>query len=180
MRINFVLTNRFVALIALCLSSVQFALAQTPTAQQIAAKIDEYMNAAVQINRFSGSILVARDGQPIVSKGYGMANYELDVPNTPQTVFRLGSLTKQFTATAIMMLQERGKLNVNDSICKFLSDCPAAWQPITIRNLLTHTSGIPNYTALPDYEKTQSLPVTQARLIARLKDKPLEFAPGEK
>ena len=180
MRMNFVLTNRFVALIALCLSSVQFALAQTPTAQQIAAKIDEYMTAAVQINRFSGSILVARDGQPIVSKGYGMANYELDVPNTPQTVFRLGSLTKQFTATAIMMLQERGKLNVNDSICKFLSDCPAAWQPITIRNLLTHTSGIPNYTALPDYEKTQSLPVTQASLIARFKDKPLEFAPGEK
>jgi CubicO group peptidase (beta-lactamase class C family) len=141
MHINFTSTNRFIALIALCLFSVQFTLAQTPTAQQIAAKVDEYMNAAVRVNRFSGAILLARDGQPITSKGYGMANYELDVPNTPQTVFRLGALTKQFTATAIMQLQERGKLSVNDSICKHLSDCPAAWQPVTVRNLLTNTSG---------------------------------------
>src|SRR3712207_5720132 len=79
-----------------------------------------------------------------------------------------------------MMLQERGKLGVNDSICKYLGDCPAAWQPITIRHLLTHTSGIPSYTALPDYEKTQSLPVTHAGLIGRFRDKPLESAPGEK
>ena len=78
------------------------------------------------------------------------------------------------------MLQERGKLNVNDLICKYLSDCPAAWQPITIRNLLTHTSGIPKITALPDYAKTMSLPVTHASLIERFKNKPLEFPPGEK
>ena len=177
--------HQLVAVAALCLLAAQYAPAQTPAAptqspQQIAAKIDEYMNAAVKVNRFSGSILVARDGQPIISKGYGMANYELDVPNTPQTVFRLGSLTKQFTATAVMMLQERGKLSVSDSICKHLSDCPAAWQPVTIRHLLTHTSGIPNYTALPDHGKTISLPVTHASLIARFKDKPLEFAPSEK
>jgi CubicO group peptidase (beta-lactamase class C family) len=183
MHINFVLTNRFIILIALSLFSAQFALAQNstaPSAQQIAAKIDEYMNAATKVDRFSGSVLVARDGTPVVSKGYGMASIELDVPNTPQTVFRLGSITKQFTAMAIMMLQERGKLTVGDSICKHLADCPAAWQTITIRHLLTHTSGIPNYTALPDYRKTQSLPVTHASLIERFKDKPLEFAPGEK
>ena len=76
-----------------------------------------------------------------------MANVELNVPNTPNTVFRLASITKQFTATAIMMLQERGKLNVNDPFCKYLTDCPAAWQPITIRQLMTMTSGIPGVTA---------------------------------
>ncbi|MCA1625369.1 MAG: serine hydrolase [Acidobacteria bacterium] len=185
MRMIFNHLNRFVTIVALCLLVFQSASAQNPSAspqsaQQIAAKVDEYMNAAVRVYRFSGSILVARDSQTIMSKGYGMANYELHVPNTPQTVFRLGSNTKSFTATAIMMLQERGKFNVNDSICKYLSDCPAAWQPITIRNLLTHTSGIPNYTALPDFGKTMSLPVTHASLINRFKDKPPEFAPGEK
>ena len=111
--------NRLFALAVLCLLAAQYVPAQSPgtpaqSPQQIAAKVGEYMDAAVRINRFSGSILMARDGQPVISKGYGMANYELDVPNTPQTVFRLGSLTKPFTAAAIMMLQERGKLNTVD------------------------------------------------------------------
>lgn len=184
MPINFIRKNRFTALVALCLFSVQFAWAQNstaPSAQQIAAKVDEYMNAAVKVDGFSGSVLVTRDGSPIVSKGYAMASIELNVPNTPQTVFRLGSLTKAFTAMAIMMLQERGKLNTSDSICKHLADCPAAWQPVTIRQLLTHTSGIPNFTSFPDYRKTVSLlPASHESFIGRLKDKPLEFAPGEK
>ncbi|MDQ6787728.1 MAG: serine hydrolase [Acidobacteriota bacterium] len=174
---------RLTALVALCLVFVSYASAQNavlPSSQQITAKVDEYMNAAVHVDGFSGSILVARDGQPVVSKGYGMANVELDVPNSPQTVFRLGSVTKQFTAMAIMMLQERGKLNVNDPACKYLSDCPAAWQPITVKNLLTHTAGVPNYTGFPDFAKTAVLPTTNAAMIAQLKDKPLEFAPGEK
>lgn len=156
------------------------AASSSPTAQQIAAKVDEYMNAAVRADGFSGSILVARDGSPVISKGYGLANIELNVPNTPQTVFRLASLTKQFTALAIMMLQERGKLNTGDSICKYLDACPAAWQPVTIRHLLTHTSGIPNYTSFPDFAKTSVLPATHESFIGRVKDKSLEFAPGEK
>ncbi len=102
------------------------------------------------------------------------------MPNTPQTVFRLGSITKQFTPMAVIMLQERNKLNVQDPICKYLENCPAAWQPVTIRHLLTHTSGIPNFTDFPDFAKIKALPVTHASLIERFKDKPLEFAPGEK
>jgi len=183
MRINFIRINRFVTLAALCLFSVQFALAQNPdapSAQQIAAKVDEYLNAAVKFNHFSGSVLVARDGQPVISKGYGMANYELNVPNTPQTVFRIASITKQFTAMAIMMLQERGKLNVNDPICKYLENCPAAWQPVTIRHLLTNTSGILSYTDLPDTQKVSVQPSTFAELVNLFRDKPLEFTPGEK
>jgi CubicO group peptidase (beta-lactamase class C family) len=147
---------------------------------QISAKVDEYMNAAVRVDGFSGSILVARDGQPVINKGYGMANFELNVPNDPNTVFRLGSITKQFTSTAIMMLQERGKLSANDPICKYFPECPQAWASVTIRHLLTHTSGIPSYTGFPDFAKTAVLPTNSAQMFAQLKDKPLESAPGEK
>lgn len=187
MHINFNFIYRFVFLFGLCLFGVQFLLAQNPTVssklstQQIVVKVDEYMNAAVKNYHFSGSILVARDGSPIVSKSYGMANYELNVPNTSQTAFRIASITKQFTAVAVMMLQERGKLNVNESICKYLEKCPAAWQPITIRNLLTHTSGIPNYRAMPRYSELASdSRFTYAGFVDVFRDAPLQFAPGER
>lgn len=163
--------------LAIAYPSAQRAAPSTPG---IPAKVEEYMAAAVSVNGFSGSMLVAKDGQPIVSKGYGMASIELAVPNTPQTVFRLGSITKQFTAMAIMILQERGKLRVSDPICRYLAECPDAWQPLTIRHLLTHTSGIPSYTSLPDFAKTAVLPASAAEMVSRFRDKPLEFAPGEK
>lgn len=175
--------NQLTAFLALCLLFVAQVSAQTAAAsppQEIARKVDEYMNAAVRVSRFSGAVLLARDGQPIVSRGYGMANFELDVPNTPQTVFRIGSVTKQFTGMAIVMLQERGKLSVNDPVCKHLPDCPPAWQPITIKHLLTHTAGIPNYTEFPDFMKTAAAETTPAELIGRFRDKPLQFALGEK
>ncbi len=181
MHINLIRSYRFFTLMALCLLSVQGSAAQAPTAKQVAAKVDEYMNAAVKFDQFSGAVLIARDGAPIVSRSYGMANYELKVPNTPKTVFETGSVTKQFTAMAIMQLQERGKLNVNDSICKYLEDCPAAWQSVTIRHLLTHTSGIMNYSSLPDWDdKISLLPYTRAGFVKVFRDIPLEFVPGEK
>lgn len=160
------------------------AFGQTPAVlspEQIVSKVDEYMSAAERVDRFSGTILLARDGKPIVSKGYGMANTEWDIPNSPRTAFRLGSVTKQFTAAAIMLLQERGKLSVSDPACKYVAECPPAWEPITIRHLLTHTSGIPNYTAFPGFlEKKAILPITTAKLLAEYKAKPLDFVPGEK
>ena len=174
--------SRLVVLAWIWAAASAYPSAQTagPSAAEIRTKVDEYMNAAVTVNGFSGSILVARNGQPVVSKGYGMANIELAAPNTPQTVFRLGSVTKQFTAMAIMILQEHGKLRVSDPICQYLTDCPAAWQPLTIKHLLTHTSGIPNYTNFPDFARTAVLPTPAADMVGMLKDKPLEFAPGEK
>ena len=173
---------RLALLASICAVAVSYGSAQSagPSATEIQTKVDEYMNAAMAVNGFSGSILVARNAEPVVTKGYGMANIELAVPNTPQTVFRLGSVTKQFTATAIMMLQERGKLRVSDPICQYLTDCPAAWQPLTIRHLLTHTSGIPNYTNFPDFARTAVQPTSSTDMIGMLRDKPLEFAPGEK
>jgi len=145
-------------------------------AQDITTKAD----AAAKQNDFMGSVLVAKGGKVLLKKGYGMANVELDVPNEPNTKFRLGSITKQFTATAILQLAAQGKLHVEDPVSKYIENSPASWKDITIHHLLTHTSGIPNFTSFPEYEKTQREPVTPVQLVARFKDRPLDFAPGSK
>jgi CubicO group peptidase (beta-lactamase class C family) len=149
-------------------------------AQDTAAKIDEYMAALVKLDRFSGAILVSKNTQVIRSAGYKFANAEWQMPNGTNTKFRIGSLTKQFTAMAVMILQEGGKLHTADPICQFLEGCPQAWKPITIRQLLTHTSGIPDYVNFPDFAQTQALAATPHQLIVRFRNKPLDFVPGEK
>lgn len=175
------IVNRFAVLFALILLfGVSISAQSKLSEKQIAEKVDEYMNAASRVDRFIGSVLVAKDGKPILIKGYGMANIELGVANSPQTVFRIGSITKQFTSMAIMILQERGKLSAGDPVCKYFENCPAAWQPLTLRHLLSHTSGITNYTNFPGFIKTAAIPTTTAEVIERFKDKPLEFTPGEK
>ena len=151
-----------------------------PTAHDLASRVEQYMAARVSRDHFSGAILIARDGRVLFSQGYGMANIEHDVPNSTRTKFRLGSITKQFTAMGIMILQERGKLNVQDKIKKYVPDAPKAWDEITIHHLLTHTSGIPNYTSFPEFLKTLPVRVSLKELIAKFKDKPLDFKPGEK
>jgi CubicO group peptidase (beta-lactamase class C family) len=113
-------------------------------------------------------------------EGYGFANLEWNIPNSPTTKFRLGSLTKQFTAASILLLEERGKLKVDDPVKKYMPDTPPAWDKVTIYNLLTHTSGIPSFTGFPDYASTEATPTTPEKLVARFRDKPLEFQPGEK
>ncbi len=155
-------------------------LAVNAIAQDTTAKFNEYMSALAKQDRFMGSVLVAREGKVVFSKGYGMANLEFDIPNTPQTKFRLGSVTKQFAAASILLLQERGKLSVQDPICKFVENCPKTWEPITVHHLLSHTSGIPNFTSFPEYPKTMMMPATMDSLMARFKDKPLDFQPMEK
>ncbi len=160
-----------------------FGLTTSSYAQDTTAKFDEYLTALTKQNRFTGSVLVARDGKILFSKGYGMANMEFDIPNTPNTKFRLGSITKQFTATSILLLQERGKLSVKDPICKYIENCPKTWEPVTIHHLLTHTSGIPSYTDVksPEEFRVMSLQrVTPAGFVDSFKSKPLEFAVGEK
>jgi CubicO group peptidase (beta-lactamase class C family) len=127
----------------------------------------------------SGAVLVAHNGM-LFEKGYDLADKDANIPNTPQTRFRIGSITKQFTAMAILILQDRGKLHVQDPICLYVPDCPQDWQPITIENLLTHTSGIPDYINSPDFVATWTEPATPEELIARFKDMPLEFPPGSR
>jgi CubicO group peptidase (beta-lactamase class C family) len=166
------------ALVAALFCHAPLAAQSGRSDQQISANIDEYMKAAVEIERFSGSILVARDGRAIVSKSYGDANVELGVPNTPKTVFRIASLTKQFTAAAIMILQERGELRVADSICKHLTDCPPTWHAITIHHLLTMTSGIPDVTNF-ELGPLRGLPAPWDQWLAATKRKPVVFKPGD-
>lgn len=148
---------------------------------EIVRQVDTYLKAAMAHERFRGSILIARNGVPIVNRGYGPANEEWAEPNTPETVFRIGSVTKQFTAMAILQLRDRGALALTDSLCTYVSPCPDTWRPITLRHLLTHTSGVPNYTSLPDWdERISRLPHTHSALVGEFSQLPLDFAPGEK
>ena len=136
--------------------------------------------AAYPAGQPGAAAIVVEDGKVVLRKGYGMANLELGVPDSPEMVFELGSVTKQFTAAAILLLQERGKLSVEDDITKYLPDFPTHGQTITIEHLLTHTSGIPSYTGLPEWFAKIREDLKPADVIALFKDKPLEFNPGER
>ncbi len=149
-------------------------------AQDNSARMEQVVQSYVANKQFMGSVLVAQDGKVVFSKGYGFANLEWDVPNSPTAKFRLGSVTKQFTAACILLLEERGKLKIDDPVKKYMPDAPAAWDKVTIFNLLTHTSGIPSFTGFPDYASTEAIATTPEKLVARFRDKPLEFQPGEK
>ncbi|MEM9162317.1 MAG: serine hydrolase [Cyanobacteria bacterium P01_F01_bin.4] len=146
------------------------------------AAIDAYLDAHNQTGRFSGNVMIARDGKPLLTRSYGMANWEHEVANTPETKFRIGSITKQFTAVAILQLQEQNLIDVNAPISTYLPDYPEG-DRITVHHLLTHTSGIPEYLdpeAFPDIEEWLRLPSTLDQIVARFQDLPLEFDPGEK
>ena len=150
-------------------------------ADDFAAKAEQFVNALVEQNQFTGTVLVARDGKPIFRKGFALADREWNIPNGPDTKFRLGSITKQFTATAILELAEAGKLKTDDPISKYYTDAPASWSKITIHHLLTHTSGIPSYTSIPRFFQKQAMfDLTPAEIVKLTQDQPLEFEPGEK
>lgn len=122
------------------------------------------------------SLAVIKDGQPIVNKGYGLANVELNIPVTSETVIRLGSVSKQFFTTAIMKLMEEGKLSIEDSIRKFFPKAPATWGPIKIKNLMSHTSGLQREAPAYDNFKIQS----DLEIVKSGYGLPLNFNPGEK
>lgn len=154
-----------------------------PTASpdtELAAKINRHVEAFVQGGRFQGSVLVAREGRVVLEKGYGLAQAEWGIANAPDTKFRLGSITKQFTGMAVLLLEQDGKLKTTASVCEYIAPCPERWKPITLHHLLTHTSGIPNFTSFPDYEKTMALPSPAAKTVERFRDRDLEFDPGTK
>ena len=164
-----------IAAAVLCLAPLcAFAQADpTPRMQQIIASYTGEKS-------FMGSVLVVKDGHTLIDQGFGSADLEWNIPNSPATKFRLGSITKQFTAASILLLQERGKLNIDDPVSKYMPDAPAAWSKITIYNVLTHTSGIPSFTGFPDYRTTEWKDTNPTELVARFRDKPLDFGPGTK
>src|SRR5215831_12713226 len=139
--------------IALILTTVW--LAQDKPQGQTVARMEQIVQSYVPDKQFMGSVLVAQNGKILLDKGYGFANLEWQIPNTPATKFRLGSITKQFTAASILLLEERGKLKVEDPVKKYMPDAPAAWDKVTIFHVLTHTSGIPNFTSFADYRQQE-------------------------
>ncbi len=147
------------------------ALTNSP-GSQIASQVDSLFNSQVAHDQFSGSVLIAKDGHILLAKGYSMANWQTQVPNTPLTRFYLGSVTKEFTAMAILLLQQRGKLDVHKPICAYISPCPSPWQPVTIHNVLTHTSGI------PELDTSELSGASPAAWIASFDSHPLHFTPG--
>ena len=165
----------------LLVASPALAAAPACAVPDYAKQARDLIRPYLEAESFSGSILVAKDGAPVWRESFGAANREWDVPNTADTKFRLGSITKQFTATAILQLVDQGKLSVDDPISKYYADAPAAWSKVTIKHLLTHTSGIPSYTALPGFfEKNSKLPLTPEEIVKLTRDLPLEFEPGAK
>ena len=149
----------------------------TFAAGSITDRLDAHVKAYFKRGLFSGSVLVAKSGNVLLSRGYGKSDYAQGTPNTPHTKFRLGSVSKQFTALAIMQLQEQGRLNESNPLSTYIPDYPNG-KNITIHHLLTHTSGIPNYTSLAHCEKNKAQPRSITRLISTFKNKKLEFKPG--
>lgn len=147
--------------------------------EDIRPKVDEYMNARLAAKNAGGSVLIAKDGNFLVSKGFGLADVAANMPNSPDTKFRIGSITKQFTAASILLLHEDGKLNVEDAFCKYMDSCPDAWKPVTIRNLATMSSGIPSFTGLPSFGELRKKDMKPAESIGLVKDLPLKAKPGE-
>jgi CubicO group peptidase (beta-lactamase class C family) len=143
-------------------------------------RMDQIVRSYSDSHQFMGSVLVAQGDKIVFEKSYGDANLEWNIPDDASTKFRIGSMTKQFTAASILLLEERGKLGTDDTVKKYMPDAPAAWDKVTIYNLLTHTSGIPSFTSFPDYHASEGTPTTPKALVDRFRDKPLEFQPGEK
>src|SRR5688572_19591256 len=161
------------------LALVVFAFATEGLAQDV-GRMSEVGDTHVSTSRFMGTALVAKDTEVLFDRSFGWANLEWDIANSPTTKFRIGSVTKQFTAAAILLLEERGKLTLEDRISKHVPDAPAAWQDITVFHLLTHTSGIPSFTGFKDYNTIKLSPSTAEKRVAQMRDHPLEFTPGEK
>ncbi len=161
------------------------ARAQATATDSLSARVDHVVLAELERQKIPGiSLGVMRDGRLIKAQGYGLANVELGVPVTPQSIFQTGSVGKQFTAAAVMMLVEEGRVGLDDSIAHYLPEAPSAWKGVTVRHLLTHTSGIADYGG---EESTMGKGVldfrrdyTEDELVRIFAAMPLDFAPGER
>src|SRR5687767_11611915 len=143
-----------------------------------ADKVDDYVKAQMEQRRIPGlSLAIVKNGRVTKHEAYGLASLELKAPAHKETVFEIGSVTKQFTAALVLMLVEEGRLGLDEKITRFFENAPESWKNITIRHLLTHTSGIRNYTGLPGFEMTKKLDAQ--RFVATIAAQPLESKPGD-
>lgn len=175
-------TQRLALLICLCQASLSVRANDSPQPADLPSRCDAYMQArmAYKGTKFSGAVLAAKDGTVIYSQGFGLANREYDIPNTPQTRFRLASVSKQFTATGIMILEHEGKLRLDEPISKYVSNIPEAWGQATLHHLLSHTSGIPENLRPALLKGMWGQYIPREKLFEHLKNSKLDFPPGEK
>jgi CubicO group peptidase (beta-lactamase class C family) len=160
-------------LIALFVAGKAFGQTPDPPSDAVA----QYVKAEMARQHIPGiALLVSHNGQPIRAQSFGFSNVELQVPVKPETVFQSGSVGKQFTATAIMMLVEEGKIGLDDSITKYFPDAPASWKPVTVRHLLSHTGGFTDYPKDFDFRQDYN----EDALIKIVEAIPLAFPPGTK
>jgi CubicO group peptidase (beta-lactamase class C family) len=168
--------TRLIAAALTCLLLSKTLLAAPPASPE---RMDQVVKYYVGANRFSGAALVARGDKVLFSKAYEFANLEWRIPNTTTTKFRIGSVTKQFTAAAVLLLEERGKLKTDDLIKTYFPEAPDAWKNITLAQLLSHTSGVPNYTDTKEIVKLSAQQMTPTEIVNTVRDRPLDFPPGE-
>ncbi len=168
-------------LIALSGLSIAAAVpAQASDETALIQKIDAVMAETYKPGQPGAAILLTRNGRTLLRKGYGLADLELGVPVEPDMIFRLGSITKQFTAVSILLLAQQGKLALGDEITKFLPAYPTQGHKITVESLLTHTSGIQSYTDLPEWLPLWRKDFAVTELVDLFKDKPMRFEPGRR
>lgn len=165
---------RILAVFTICFLATSIVFAQS-----LESKIDKILKNQFKENETGVSALVAKDGKVIYRKAFGKANLELDVNMTSDNVFEVGSITKQFTSVAILMLMEEGKLSLEDDITKFISDYPTKGKKISIHHLLTHTSGIKSYTSMQSFGKVMTIDESPLKFIGFFKNEPMDFEPGE-
>ncbi len=169
--INFQINFHFI-----CIESSIISLENVDS---IIEKADNFLESLVNNKTFSGSVLLARDNQILLIKGYGCSEYGCQEKNTSQTIYRLGSVTKPFTAVIILKLYEQKKLNLNDKLSIYCPDYPRG-NEITIKHLLSNTSGIDDYTEMENFEEKCGENLTIDQLIDMFKNEPLKFKPGSK
>jgi len=166
-------------LLALCLVMFTASKIVAATDPPLTLQVDALFADSIHSNTPGAAVLIARDGKMLLEKSYGLARIEMPVSIRPDTRFRIGSITKQFTAAAILKLAERGKLNVNDPISKYIPDWPSGHE-VTLRLLLNHSSGIHNFTAKAGFQANVTKAITLDTLVSSFKNDPYDFAPGDK
>lgn len=150
-----------------------------PKASALSKRANELLAAKVKDQKFMGVALMAVDGRVVFEKAYGSGDLEWDAPHTTESVFRLGSLSKPFTAVAIAQLAQKGALKTEDPIVKYVQDLPKSWKGVTLHQLLTHSSGVPNYTSQPGFWRQVVMhPNTPQELVSLVRNQPLDFEPG--
>ena len=159
--------------------------AARPPADSITARAERYLSVRTEMGGFSGAVLIARAGHIVYRQGYGYADLARRVPFTPETAHEVASISKMFTAMAALKLRDQGRLHLEDTIDRYLTDCPDAWKTITVQQLMRHTSGISDYeeqleVGSPAYMAFMEQPGATDTIVARARTQPLDFAPGEK